>query len=176
MSDITPENVTSWRDLADQLTPKQATRLEEIERDPVGHFCHIGPPMSRSEVQANLLRMARSYARDNLAGVLCAEVPDPAGALNVSDWSDWDTDAAIRYFSGRRWVIDVDNPGEAIHVVADGMQLSNGHIDRAITLSSSNTSRGWGPMNWNTITPQQARQFAAALIDAADEVDRWAAK
>jgi uncharacterized protein YjeT (DUF2065 family) len=30
-------------------------------------------------------------------------------------------------------------------------------------------------VNWNTITPQQARQFAAALIEAADEIDRLSA-
>jgi hypothetical protein len=164
------ENATTWRDLADQLTTEQVTKIQGIERDPVGYFRRIGPPMSRSEVQATLLRMARSYAGDNLAVYLCAEVPDPAGAVNVSDWSDWDVDAACRYFSGRSWVIDHGDHGEAIHVVVDGSQLSNGDINRAITLS--NKSREWGTVNWETITPQQARQFASALIEAARELDR----
>jgi hypothetical protein len=158
------DNATTWRDLTDQLTTEQARKLAGIERVPVGYYINIGPPMSQSEIQANLLMQARGYAGDNLAGALYAEVPDPAGALHVSDWFDWSTDGALRYFSGRRWVIDVDNTGEAIDVVVDGSQLSNGDIERMITISDKSEE---GMTNWKILTPQQARQFAARLIEAA---------
>src|SRR6185437_4194197 len=58
-----PENVSSWRDLADQLTPEQVAELQDAEHRlrtqaaslPAGYPCDW-PPRSESELADILLR------------------------------------------------------------------------------------------------------------------------
>jgi hypothetical protein len=58
----TPENVNTWRGLADELNPEQIARLEEWERP--------RPVMPRGDTPGDLLAWARGYARQNLADAL----------------------------------------------------------------------------------------------------------
>jgi hypothetical protein len=88
------------------------------------------------------------------------DAPIPAGATRVYDWYDLDTEPA-RYFAGPRRVIARHKRNHTL-VLVDGTQWADGRIERIISLDDDN------------LTVDQARQLAAALLEAADEVDRWA--
>ena len=106
---------------------------------------------------------------DNLANV-----PFPAGATQVHDW--YDPDGRIgepapvefrpdvrRSFQGSSWVVERPDQDRDVHVLIDGEQLADGRVaERVITLDD------------DSLTPQLARQLAAALIAAADEADQMA--
>jgi hypothetical protein len=100
------------------------------------------------------------------------DVPLPDGAVRVYQW---DPPAVTGYPCGSRYFvctsrrITVDEPGTAstggaFEVSIDGTQWSDGRIDRCIS------------MNDSELSPSQARQLAAALSAAADEVDGWAGR
>jgi hypothetical protein len=83
MPDHTPtthdENASTWRDLADQLTPKQIAKLEDSERRYRGAALLPKPwwstaPRSESEIACTLVKFARMYARESLNDVLFAEI------------------------------------------------------------------------------------------------------
>lgn len=86
MHEDTPENAAhTWRDLADQLTSDQITRLEESERGyreraQVPKQSWSTEPRSTRDIDALLLRLARAHARDNLVTAMVGPVPLPAGA------------------------------------------------------------------------------------------------
>jgi hypothetical protein len=96
------------------------------------------------------------------------DVPVPAGAVEVYDWADdneppWVlTDQtnpnANRYFTGSSWT--VDRAGREMRVFIDGLQHANGRVERNIVIDG------------DAFTIAEARQLAAALIAAADEVDQ----
>ena len=88
-------------------------------------------------------------------------MPIPAGAIDVGAWYDLDAEPA-RYFTGMRRVIARDNKDHDTLVLVDGTQWADGRIERIISMDDDN------------LTVEQARTLAAALIEAADEVDRWA--
>jgi hypothetical protein len=65
------DNATSWRELADQLTPEQIAELEELE----GGYRHDArlpepwwstAPRSSTEIATAMLGCARGHAADNL--------------------------------------------------------------------------------------------------------------
>ena len=91
------------------------------------------------------------------------DVPIPGGAIDVADWYDLDAEPA-RYFTGTRRVIARDNRDHDTLVLVDGTQWADGRIERLISVDDDN------------VTVEQARQIAAALVEAADEVNRWAAR
>ena len=138
----TPENAAEWRELADQLTADQIADLRDQERNPRN--------------RGGLVWQARRCAEDNLAELLFAHLPAPAGALNVSAlflegmrcWSGARRDAA-----GGNWAGIV------------GAQYADGRVKREIVVHLRNA---------DALTPQQARELAAALIAAADEADEMA--
>jgi hypothetical protein len=86
------------------------------------------------------------------------DVPIPGGAIDVADWYDLDTEPA-RYFTGMRRVIARDNRDHDTQVLVDGTQWADGRIERIISVDDDNLTVG------------QARQIAAALNEAAEEVD-----
>ncbi len=87
------------------------------------------------------------------------DAPIPAGAIDVADWYDLHAEPA-RYFTGKLRVIPRDNRDHDTLVLVDGTQWANGRIERLISVDDDNLTVG------------QARQLAAALLEAADEVDR----
>jgi hypothetical protein len=127
----TPENqAQTWRDLADQLTPEQIAGLEESERDPYAIFELPGGyrRQTAEEIRVSLLRQARTAARDNLAGILYAEVPTPAG---VTQLSHWDGESDSRLFNGTGRPVEVngtDSDGNGLVVSVDiwGTQYPDG--------------------------------------------------
>ena len=61
------DNVTTWRDLADELTPKQVDGFERMER----MFAEDG--IGEHEAKTSLLAYARDYVQHNLIDAIgCA--------------------------------------------------------------------------------------------------------
>lgn len=57
MTQTTPDAASTWRDLADQLTPEQVARLGELE---------ARSTLGASDTRASLLRAARYWAQFGL--------------------------------------------------------------------------------------------------------------
>jgi phage terminase large subunit-like protein len=93
-------------------------------------------------------------------------VPAPVDAVSVFGW---DPDA-IRYWVGSERTIHIEQPyHDDIKVMIDGVQHSDGRVDRCIVVGQL---RPDGRMIIDEpITSQQARDWAAALIAAADEIE-----
>jgi hypothetical protein len=141
------DNATTWRDLADQLTPKQQATLERYERDFANHNI---PPT------AELLAIARDSAQHNLSDQMFADLPMPGGVQLAEHWQP-DGDEWARAFDGTsRTVKDTD-----VWIV--GEQRASGAINRVIHVYLGGT---------DDLHSDDARQLAAALVEAADEIDR----
>ena len=152
---MTPENATpDWRGLSDQLTPDQIATLAGYAGDKMG--------------RAELLAVARSFADNNVVDAVLGPVVAPAGAVIVDDgWSDALTPDAFRVFYGEMWTVPVrySNDGE-VEIVVRGTQKADGRIDeRGIIISGA---------PYDLISSDEARHIAAALIEAADEIDELA--
>jgi hypothetical protein len=93
-------------------------------------------------------------------------VPFPAGAVTVYDWHDtqYGIDHAGRYFCGFTRVVERDNDKD-ISVLVDGTQRPDGRSVRVITIIEGDREA------IPSLTPSLARQIAAALVAAADEVE-----
>jgi hypothetical protein len=161
-----PENAETWRDLTDQLTPEQIAELEESERNPYIIFELPGGNRRQTveELRTSLLRKARSAARDNLAGMLYAEVPEPAGVTRLHRW---DGDFDLRSFDGTRRPVevngkDLDGNDAVVSVDIWGTQHPDGHVERTIMVDGSLD---------DLLTLEQARRLGQALIEAADEAE-----
>jgi len=142
----TPDNTaTTWRDLADQLTPEQISELEYCEREEI--------PPGAASAQGHL-NHARKLAELNVARAMFADIAPPPEAREIDDWTDWDDEVYQRGFTS--WT----HPGREVSIL--GWQFNDGRVEREIL-----DRGGDGPM-----TAAQARQRAAALLDAADQLDR----
>jgi hypothetical protein len=81
--------MTTWRDIADQLTPSQVESLEWLEGDPLGGL------LNKPEQH---LMFARGWASDNLEQSLHADVPSPAHAVEVGPWVKTKTGVRCRSY------------------------------------------------------------------------------
>jgi hypothetical protein len=141
------DNATTWRDLTDQLTPKQQATLERYERD----FANRNIPAT-----AELLAIARDSAQHTLSDQMFADLPMPDGVRLADHWQP-DGDEWMRAFDGTsRTVKDT-------HVEIVGEQRASGAIARCIHVFSDGT---------DDLHNDDARRLAAALVEAADELDR----
>jgi hypothetical protein len=164
---MTPENPTRrWRELASELTPEQVKFLEERESDPDSLVRITGNPEYRVDDDI-LLFNARRYAGDNLAAAMIDDVPDPAGAVKVSGWEDPDTPGAFRLFSGTTRTVELGH-GDGIDITIRGAQSTDGSVEECGILVYGDSD--------DPMTTQAARGLAAALLEAADEIDRLAAR
>lgn len=139
-----PENVTTWRDLADQLTPGQVAELEYCEREQV-------PPGLASA--GGHLNYARKLAELNIARAVLADVAAPVDAVEIDEWTDWDDGLYQRDFTS--WV------HSGCEVALRGFQFSDGRTERYIWCGGC-----------DELTADDARQLAVALVEAADTIDR----
>ncbi|HEY0227895.1 MAG TPA: hypothetical protein VGC05_16235 [Mycobacterium sp.] len=163
----TPENYARrWRDLASELTPEQVEFLEEREGDPDGLVRITGNPRYRVDADI-LLLSARRYAGDNLAAAMIDDVPDPVGAVKVSGWEDPDTPDAFRLFSGTTRTVELGH-GDGIDITIRGAQSTDGCVEERGILVNGGSD--------DPMTTDAARGLAAALLEAADEIDGWAAQ
>jgi hypothetical protein len=168
----TPENAETWRDLTDQLTPEQIAELENCERNPRTIFELPGGLRCQTaeELRDSLLRWAREYASDNIAGLLYADVPEPAG---VNRLYGWDGTSDFRIFDSTRRAVEIngtDDDGAALFVSVDiaGTQYPDGRVERGIRID--------GVGSIDLLTLEQARRLGQALIEGADEVDQLVAQ
>jgi hypothetical protein len=168
MFDSTPttydENATTWRDLADQLTPEQIARLEESERtyrsDAVSlPMSWTWVPRTEGDIARTLLGFARTDAAGNLNEVLFTEIALPAAAVSALPWEPdgW------RCFDGTSWCIERDH-GEDIQVQIVGVQYADGRVERRIAVGELH--------HHEPIIPLEAQQLATVVAAAADEIDR----
>lgn len=88
------------------------------------------------------------------------DMPLPPGAMYVDDWYDIDSPEPARYFRGSSWLIKRDNRNTDMCLLVDGSQYVDGRVNRFVVLDD------------DAMTVAQARQLAAALVAAADEIDR----
>jgi len=95
-----------------------------------------------------------------------ANVPHPAGATDVHDWVDLETDMPFRCFDGSWWVVERPERGEDIDVHIAGTQHHDGSITRDIAVHELHAD--------HPLTIKQARELGAALIAAADEAEQRA--
>ncbi|MGV0719007.1 hypothetical protein ABQE93_26765 [Mycolicibacterium sp. XJ662] len=99
-----------------------------------------------------------------------ANIQMPAGAVSVDSWYHPDQrigdpplnggePGSLRHFTGSSWAVEYGNGG-SVSVLINGEQHADGRIERNIAIDDDSFSVG------------QARQLAAALAAAADEVEQ----
>ncbi len=150
---MTPDaGATSWRDIADLLTPHQVAELEHMERE------EIPPGLAQPHHHLN---HARKMAELNIVTLIFADLTPPADAIGeVGEWTDIGDDEYQRSFIS--WRCPVGDASVEIY----GLQYHDGRVERFVL----DTARDC------TMTAEQARQRSAALRDAADELDRIEAR
>ena len=93
------------------------------------------------------------------------DVPIPAGAECVDDWQD---DAPLPYRIVFGELRNTDGV-KFTTVQATAVQYADGRIDDGLVHEPPHVYLGD-----DALTSTQARELAAALIETANEVDRWA--
>jgi hypothetical protein len=77
----------------------------------------------------------------------------------------------VRYFDGQTRTVEVAGdppaPGYRVHVTGQGAQYPHGRVDEK-------RIRVDGVCSDTTLTVEQARKLAVALLEAADEAQGWA--
>ncbi len=101
---------------------------------------------------------ARDYAEQNRVQAKNAHIPPPIGATDTHIWSD-DGEVVSRTFYGRQWRV-----ADSIVLIV-GTQYGDGSVARQVEVHAAESSDG-------ELTAAQARELAAALLAAADELDR----
>jgi len=161
----TPENARNWRDLADQLTPEQVEELEECAADIAAVAANAIVPW-RLTPREVLLGRARRYCTENLLATLIGDVPTPAGVAFVDTWQEHDPQPYRILLGPERGIGRLD-----ARVWISAAQFADGTIgDRALIEPPYVHTQ----VDEDGMTADEARQFAQALIEAADEVDAWA--
>lgn len=140
--------MTTWHDIADQLTPIQVDHLKWLEGDPMGGI------LARPEQH---LMLARGWASYNIAQSFHADVPPPAGAVEVGPWIKQDDRERCRSFRAVSGIGGLD-----VAVEISGSQYTDGRVDGRASVTGDLTK----------LDPAGARAVAAALIAAADRLER----
>lgn len=150
------DNATDWRDLRDALTPSQVAYLENWESHPeLPPLADGGSPSPEDHARA-LLFSAREYVSQNAAAALYADVAPPPEDGEHYHWEHDGDGKWFRFFAGStREVGDTT-------VMINGLQSADGTITRSISIDGD--SEG--------LDAARARAIAAAVLDAADELDR----
>jgi hypothetical protein len=156
MPTIHDDNATTWRDLADALTPHQVAYIENWEAHPEIPPMADGTSAPPEQRAAALLFTAREYVGQNAAGALFADVPPPPDPGTHYPWEHDGDGKWFRFFAGTTREI------AGAQVVISGLQSVDGTITRTIAVDGDSESLDSG----------QARQLAALLIEAADELER----
>lgn len=148
----TNADAKGWRDLADQLTHQQVASLEEWEANPI-------PSHSPAEHHHFLLCAARGWATGNLIELRYSDVPVPAGATLIDGWDTKDkTNTLTRPVEWAKF------DTARVDISVDAWQETSGAYTPGISLYSISDG--------DALTAAEARELAAALLQAADELDR----
>lgn len=152
---VTPNTNTAetWRDLADQLPPHVVQRFERHERLTELHGPLAFPQEDPAEVvrrdQALMLREAREQ-------IPFVHVPLPDAAQNAGLWEDSVDDGWTRLVDGTRRTVG------PLSVCISGVQSPDGSVVWSVAAETKD----------DAVTAEQIREYAALLIEAADELDR----
>lgn len=152
----TPDDTArTWRSLSDELTPEQVEKIAEAEKQ---------SPLPDAEKAATLLEWARGWAQRNLDDhLMFGHLAAPADATAVYHCGER-TD-------GRGWSREFCGTARRVAGVSldiEGTQFADGAVERMLTVSVDDLPDSIG----GVLDTDQARQLAAALIEAADELDR----
>jgi len=139
--------MTTWHDIADQLTPSQVEQIEWLQGD------LLDGALASPEQH---LMLARGWASYNLAQSFHADVPPPADAVEVGPWLRLPGGERSRSFRTITGISGLD-----IAVAISGSQYTDGRIDGRVSLSG----------NLTKINAAGARHVAAALLAVADRID-----
>ncbi len=137
------DTITTWRDITG-LTDEQTDRLSKG-----------GAVMT----EADLLETARDFVARNQLQAAMADVPAPAWALRTGAW--YDDGANIN-----RTVYGTENVFQTVTVRMVGEQDSSGASPAWIEVCENAGGECYA------LDAGQARELAAALVQAADELDR----
>ena len=154
----TVADVGSWRQYFDQLTPEQVEHLEYVQA--LEYREYVDTPERR---EGDLLDLACNYVERNRKNAEYAGVPVPAGAEATFDWGpdlvagEW-----------RRSLVWGEYPTgiEDVYVLVSGMQKPDGTYTRQLGLFVDDDDDDI------EMTAEQARTLAAALLNAADDLER----
>ena len=152
------DDETTWRDLTDQLTPEQVRRFEHHERLALnsidsGH----NPHETTEDIARGFLTEARWEAEQNLTDAMIS-VPLPPGAESAEHWEDG-ADGWTRMLHGPSRSVE----GFDAAVYRTGVQTREGSVTWSLYVHVADS---------DDMAPAQVRQLAAALIEAADELER----
>lgn len=141
---------TNWRDLADQLTAEQVALMEYCEAN------EIPPGLA---TQQGHLNAALTMIAENEAQAVCAHIPTPADAIDIpSLWMPWDEGG-----HGRTYTYWARQSG-GFEVAISAWQFSDGRsTERDIAFEDTDDEQD--------MTADRARELAALLLDAADQLD-----
>jgi hypothetical protein len=160
MPNATDDNATTWRELASQLTPEQIAQFEHYEA--LAQNVRDEPEVvqvrreNAQDVLNGLLAHAHAEAERSLTDKLFDHVAMPAGATVAEHWED-------------------DGHGQWTRLV-HGTHHGVGHL----SVGLSGEQQADGTVTWTAYanadddptTPEQLRRYAAALTEAANELDR----
>ena len=101
-----------------------------------------------------------------------ANIPHPAGAVEVSEWDNPADPTSGRYFQGTQWFIDRsdDEYEKSLIVEIWGAQSHQGVVDRHLDLDEERREQ----MTFHI--PAHVRALGEALIAAADEWEQMASR
>ena len=150
------DNATSWRDLADALTPPQVAYHENWESLPDLPPMVDGSAAPPAEHERALLFTAREYVGRNAAAALYADVAPPPEDGRYYPWEHDGNGEWFRFFAGTTREV-----GKTA-VTISGLQYVDGTIRRSVSVDGD--SEGFDAT--------RARLVAAALIEAAEELER----
>jgi len=140
--------MTTWHDIADQLTPAQAELLEWLEGDPLNGL--LAHPEQH-------LMFARGWATENLEQSLHADVTPPAAMVELGEWRKSKIGERCRSYRSVIGVGDLD-----IALEFRGAQFTDGRVECSMALTGSGLAE---------LDPVAARDVAAALLAAADHIE-----
>jgi hypothetical protein len=156
------DNATTWRDLADQLTSEQVRRFDHLESVVMDsrkrHLAAGAPYVSAEDLARGFLKDARSEAQQNLLDKMF-DVAAPEGATSVEHWEDDGSGQWTRRVTASSRTIPVADAT----VYIDGVQQLDGTVTWSLYVHAD---------DGRDLTTDQVRQFAAQLVEAADEMDR----
>ena len=176
----------NWRDLAGQLTTEQIKallRVENLANSPVITSEQVAALLKAEQIDeltaeersmwaqvvnalrptpeelaARLLECAHDLAQAN---TLFAHVERPADATRTLEWTSDQDDVWSRTFEGTLRAVDTAETGHPAKVLTGGVQFSDATVTRSITVTAN-----------EGLTAGEARELAAALLEAADEIER----
>lgn len=145
-------NAQSWRDLADQLPPHVVQRFERQERMTELH----GPLAFPQEDPAEVVRRGQELMlREAREQIPFAHVPLPAAARTAYLWEDSVDGTWTRVVDGTRRTVG------PLSVCISGVQSPDGSVVWSVAAETKD----------DAVTTEQLREYAALLIEAADELD-----